>query len=282
MALVIGGLRKTYGSQVALDRIDLTLTDGIVALLGANGSGKSTLLRILATLIQPDRGEIAFDALSYPQDERQLRTQIGYLPQTLDLPELLTPRKLLNHLARLRGARDDPISQFQLEALAEQPVQRLSDGQLRKVGIAQALLGSPRLLLLDEFARGLDVNEREWAFRLIQHPEKLIIFSTHIPAEIESVGAQTVVVLDHGRVLFCGSVAEMRAAAVGFVHEIRVPKENVAAISAARLVSRIVPNGTQVRMRIVAPPDDAEAALVSPTLEDAYLFLTRRVPGNSR
>ncbi len=119
--------------------------------------------------------------------------------------------------------------------------------------------------------------EREAAFRLIQRPEKLVIFSTHIPAEIESVGAQTVVVLDRGRVLFCGSAEQMRAAAVGFVHEIRVPKEDVAAISASRLVSRIMPNKTTTRMRVIAQPDDA-AEIVPPTLEDAYLFLTRRVP----
>ncbi len=87
MALVIRGLRKAYGGQVALDGVDLTLTAGVVALLGANGSGKSTLLRILATLTPPDCGEIAFDNWRYPQDERQLRRQIGYLPQELDLPD---------------------------------------------------------------------------------------------------------------------------------------------------------------------------------------------------
>ncbi len=167
------------------------------------------------------------------------------------------------------------MAAFQLAAIADQPFRKLSGGQLRRAGIAQALLGAPRLLLLDEFVRGLDVSEREWAFRLIQPGEKLTIFSTHIPAEIERVGAQTVVVLDRGRVRFCGSVAQMRAAAVGLVHEIRVPKEHVAAISASRLVSRIVPNGATARMRIIAPPAQADAEIVPPTLEDAYLLLTR-------
>lgn len=276
MALVIHGLRKAYGSQIALDGIDLTLDDGVVAVLGANGSGKSTLLRILATLTKPDSGVIMFEGLSYMEHERQLRAQIGYLPQTLELPEMLTPRKLLNHLARMRGATLDSIAPLRLEAILDQPFHKLSSGQQRLIGIAQAFLGSPRLLLLDEFARGLDVTERESAFRLVGQQGKLTIFSTHIPAEIESVGAQQIIVLDQGRVLFCGTEDAMRATAAGFVYEICVAKEQAAAMSTSRLVSRITLNETHVRMRVIARSESGAAAPVTPTLEDAYLWLTRR------
>lgn len=276
MALVIRGLRKAYGSLVALDGIDLTLEGGVVALLGANGSGKSTLLRILATMTRADSGDVAFDGWSYALHERQLRAQIGYLPQTLEFPEMLTPRKLLNHLARLRGAALDPDTLLRVEAFLDQPFHRLSGGQQRMVGIVQAFLGAPRLLLLDEFVRGLDMTERESAFRLIGQRGALLIFSTHIPAEIESLGARQVIVLDRGRILFYGTVEALRAAAAGFVYEIRVPKEQVAAISASRLVSRITPNGSHVRMRVIAEPDSADAVAITPTLEDAYLWLTRR------
>lgn len=276
MELVVRGVSKAYGEQAALDGIDLTLTDGVVALLGANGSGKSTLLRLLATLIQPDSGEIAFNGLAYPQHERLLRAQIGYLPQALDLPETLTPRKLLNHLARLRGMTVDPVEQFQLQAIADQPFRRLSAGQQRLVGLAQAFLGTPRLLLLDEFTRGLDVVEREAAFRLIQQPGRLVVFSTHIPAEVESAGAETVIVLERGRVLFCDTVAAMRAAACGAVYELCAPADALPELMASRLVSRVSRNGAQVKLRVIGRPERANAASASPTLEDAYLFLTQR------
>lgn len=278
MALVIRGLRKSYGAQTALDGIDLTLIDSVVALLGANGSGKSTLLRILATLTKPDAGEVTFDGLSYARDERLLRAQIGYLPQALELPEMLTPRRLLNHLARLRGATLDSIAPLRLGTLLDQPFHRLSGGQYRLVGIAQAFLGAPRLVLLDEFARGLDVSERERASRMIAQQRMLMIFSTHIPAEIESVGAQQVIVLDRGRVLFCGTVDAMRAEAIGRVYEICVPKATVAELSVSCMVSRVTPNGTHARVRLIGQPDADGAVAIPPTLEDAYLWLRRRTP----
>lgn len=276
MALLIRGLCKSYRSQIALDNINLTLEGGVVALLGANGSGKSTLLHILATLTQPDSGEIQFDDLSYTQHERQLRAQIGYLPQSLEFPETLTPRKLLTHLARLRNAPLDTLHNSAIEAILDRPFQKLSGGQQRLVGIAQAFLGLPRLLLLDEFVRGLDVNERENAFRMLRQSGKLLIFSTHSPQEIESVGAQQVLVLDRGQVLFCGSVNAMRSTATGFVQEICVSQEKVAEVSASKVVSRIIPNEGYTRLRILAPSTSTDETVVTPTLEDAYLWLMRR------
>ncbi|MCC6805722.1 MAG: ABC transporter ATP-binding protein [Anaerolineae bacterium] len=274
MALVVRSLRKTYGEQTALDGIDLTLTDSVIALLGANGSGKSTLLRILATLVKPDAGEVTFDGLSYARDERSLRAQIGYLPQALELPEMLTPRRLLNHLARLRGATLASIAPLRLEALLDQPFHKLSGGQQRLVGIAQAFLGAPRLVLLDEFARGLDVSERERAFRMIGQQGALMIFSTHIPAEIESVGAQQVIVLDRGRVLFCGTVESMRTTALGRVYEISIPNEQVPALAASQRISSMSSNGSQTSLRIIGMSNLTNLNSVTPTLEDAYLFIT--------
>jgi ABC-2 type transport system ATP-binding protein len=277
MALIVRNLRKTYGLQVALNGVDLTLSGGVVALLGANGSGKSTLLRILATLSKPDAGDITFDGWSYAQRERQLRAQIGYLPQDLELPDTLTPRKLLSYLANLRGGHaGDVLATLQLEAVANQPFRKLSGGQLRRVGIAQALLGSPRLLLLDELARGLDALERARVFRLVSQCGKLVIFSTHIPEEAESI-AETIIVLHQGGVLFCGALAEMRALAEGRVYELRVPVDALPRMTASLLVSRVVTSEDTALLRVIGKPVGIEATAVAPSLEDAYLLLTGRV-----
>jgi ABC-2 type transport system ATP-binding protein len=275
MTLKVRSLSKTYGSQIALSNVDFELDNGVVALLGANGSGKSTLLRTLATLTQPDSGEIIFKGLSYARHQRQLRTQIGYLPQDFELPEGLTPRKFLTYLARLRnGNVDAVISALNLEALVDQPCRKLSGGQMRLMGIAQALLGTPRLLLLDELARGLDISERERVLRVVTQHTKLTLFSTHIPEDVENI-AQTVIVLHQGRVLFCGTVEALRACALGKVYEICVEPDAVSRYVESMLVSRVTPNDSCVRLRVVGerPVHGIE---VNPTLADAYLQLTAK------
>ena len=276
MMLMVRSLSKTYGSRVALNNVDFALDSGVVALLGANGSGKSTLLRTLATLTQPDSGEMRFERLSYAQHQRQLRTQIGYLPQDFELPDGLTARKFLTYLARLRkGNVDEVISALDLEALVNQPCHKLSGGQIRLIGIAQALLGTPRLLLLDELARGLDISERERVLRVITQHTKLTLFSTHIPEDVENI-AQAVIVLHQGQVLFCGALDDLRACALGKVHEICVEPKFVSKHVESMLVSRVTPGDSCVRLRVIGerPIDGIE---VNPSLADAYLQLTTRI-----
>ncbi|MCC7206653.1 MAG: ABC transporter ATP-binding protein [Anaerolineae bacterium] len=275
MALTIRRLRKGFGAQMALQDIDLTLGDGVVALLGANGSGKSTLLRTLATLSRPDAGGITLDGWHYGAHERELRTQIGYLPQDFTLPDDLTPRRLLTYLATLRGAQAERLlTWLAFGPLVDQPVRTLSYGQLRLLGVAQAFLGSPRLLLLDELTRGLDFVERQRAFRLVTRYSQLAIFSTHIPEDAESL-AETIIVLDAGRVLFCGALDAFRMLAEGCVHEVRAAASDGARLAASCLTSRVTPQGEHVALRVVGKAPSREALPVAPTAADAYLWLTR-------
>lgn len=212
MSLYLHHIRKAYNGHVALENITLKLNHGIIALLGSNGSGKSTLLRLLATLDQPDNGVIQWHGLNYTDNLFQLRQQIGYLPQALDLPEHLTPYRLLHYLAQIRhvssSAVDEIMSKLALDTLMHQRFSQLSGGQLRLVGIAQAFLRQPELLLLDELTSGLDVVERERVYRLLSERNKFTIFSTHILEEAECI-ANTIIVLHHGRILFHGTCAEL-------------------------------------------------------------------------
>lgn len=220
--LTIRNLCKTYPDrdQPALHDLSLSVDAGVVALLGHNGSGKSTLLRVLATLAAPDSGTISFGDYRYGDDPRPLRHGLGYLPQDLDLPLTMTPRKLLRYLAKLRDLQigraaldaqiDSLIDSLGLSARAHQPLAQLSGGQVRMIGVAQAVMHQPRLLLLDELTRGLDIDERQRVLRLIRAPRKtsaptLTIFSTHIPEEAEQI-ADSVIVLAGGRALYAGRV----------------------------------------------------------------------------
>jgi ABC-2 type transport system ATP-binding protein len=274
MALIVRNLSKRYGAQATLRGVDLTLSGGVVALLGPNGSGKSTLLQALATLCKPDTGELSFEGWVYGQHQRSLRANIGYLPQEFEMPDTLTPRRLLTYLARLRGGEvGQVVEALRLEAFVDQPFRKLSGGQLRLVGIAQALLGNPKLLLLDELARGLDAVERERVFRVVTTCGKLTIFSTHIPEEAERI-AQTVIVLHEGQVLFCGAVETLRAYAIGQVYELSASRETLPQMMASLSVSRITPHQSHPLLRVVGEPSSPEATVVAPSLEDAYLLLT--------
>jgi len=230
MALSVLGLTKTFGAQPALQHVSFSLDTGIIAVLGPNGAGKSTLLRILATLIRPDAGEIVFMGHDYRHHLRALRGTLGYLPANLELPERMTPRGLLRHLAVLKllpdpaASIDAVLHALDLTPIANSPLAHLSGGQVRLVGVAQAFLGTPRLVILDEPTRGLDIQERERVFHLMRQPVpgRTVVFSTHLPNEAALIAGQ-VVVLRKGTVLFVGKPEELTSRVAP--HNGRIPTE---------------------------------------------------------
>ncbi len=280
MSLHLHHISKAYNGHIALEDINLTLDQGVVALLGANGSGKTTLLRLLATLDLPDTGTIRWRNLDYGSNLDWMRQQIGYLPQALELPEHLTPYRLLHYLAQMRhvspAAVDEIVSKLALDAITHKRLSQLSGGQLRLVGIAQALLGQPELLLLDELSSGLDVVEREQVYRLLSNRNKLTIFSTHIAEEAERI-AQTVIVLHEGKVGFCGTVNTLLASAANHVYEYQVTDEVIPEGLHNLVTTRIIPNGSSVLVRTIGKLPQSTATPVAPTLEDAYLWLIQNL-----
>ncbi len=212
MTLIVTDLWKSYGQTPALNGIDLVLENGIVALLGPNGSGKTTLLRCLATLLRPDGGKILWRGRDLWPDPQHVRRRMGYLPQELDFPQQMTPAQLLEHMSQLKGCLNVKrntrlLADLGLSSVANRPFGTLSSGQVRLAGIAQAILGDPTLLLLDEPTRGLDVAERTAIFRHLHRPARqgLVIFSTHV-AEDASLRAQQIIMLNEGRVSYTGEV----------------------------------------------------------------------------
>jgi ABC-type multidrug transport system ATPase subunit len=287
MPLLVSNLRKSYGPTPALQGIDLALEGGVVALLGPNGSGKTTLLRCLASSLRPDDGEIVWAGRALWPNPRFLRQRMGYLPQELSVPGAMTPAQLLAHLAQLKGCHDTEqpaalLTSLGVGAVAERPFAALSAGQVRLVGVAQALLGDPALLLLDEPTRGFDVAEREAVFRQLRRlaPRALILFSTHVPDDVAQVARQ-VVVLREGCVLYAGAVEALRRQAMGCAHEVRLPYGSEAAFPPGCRITRQVAWEEETVVRVVGPrPPELPGVTVTATLEEAYLLLLERATSN--
>lgn len=280
MKLIATGISKHYAGKTVVSEISLTLEAGIVGLLGANGSGKSSLLRLFATLTRPDSGQLYFNGLNYASDLDRLRGQIGYLPQDLELPGHLTPLKLLNYLALIKGiTRKDTVNaladSLKLHAMANLALSKLSAGQLRMVGIAQALLGSPPLVLLDEPTKGLDLHEKQRVFgllRRVQH-NSLIILSSHIPEEIEYVADQ-IVILQAGRTRYSGRLDALYDHFRDQVYEIHISVEAVNAIMPAYRVSSMNHTENGVILRLVGnKPSDYPFKVIPPSLTDLYMLM---------
>ncbi len=266
-----------YGSAVAVDDISLTLSDGITGLLGPNGAGKTTLLRILATVQEPTSGVVRLLGADPSDDAARtgIRRRLGYLPQELGFPPGFTAFGFLEYMAVLKEWTDPSARRAEvrrvldlvdLSGVSTRKVRRLSGGMRRRLGLAQALIGTPDLVLLDEPTTGLDPNQRSVFRRLVLQLGKraIVLISTHQTEDVAAV-CENVIVMDHGAVRFHGSVPDFVASARGRVWL-------ADAVDESAFVHQRIATG---RYRHVgAPPPGAE--LTDPQVEDAYLLLQRR------
>ncbi len=268
---------KTYGRTRALDRVDLTFDRGVIGLLGPNGAGKTTLLRIVATSIAADSGQVSLlgrDPHGSHAEVTEIRRRLGYLPQELGYPADMTAFGFVEYVAVLKEWNDrerrlrEVRRVLELVGLSEQSTKRvakLSGGQRRRVALAQALLGHPRLLVLDEPTTGLDPTQRADLRRTLSviASDCAVLISTHQTEDVAAL-CERVVVLAGGRIRFDGSVTDLVATAEGQVWLSDEPG------SQDSLVSWRTGTG---RHHVVggAPPPDALPT--EPTLEDAYLLM---------
>jgi ABC-2 type transport system ATP-binding protein len=282
MGITFNQVHFSFNGLRALENIRLSLGEGITAVMGPNGAGKTTLLKLAASILTPCQGEMLFEGEPYATSDARLRSTLGFLPQSVDFPEHLTPRKLITYLAQLRFL-DPWLGMQELERLgissqADRCFGTLSMGEIQLVGIAQAVMGAPRLLVLDEPFRGLDVLERGSAFRAIQAPtqSRIVVLSTHVPNEVELLATQVVILLE-GRVIYSGSIEELRREASGQVYEICLSHHAETPFLAKMCISRRSEMDGKTILRVVGQvPSDVKVNLVEPTLEDAYLLLIRR------
>ena len=286
MRIEISGLTKTYGGGVvALDGLDLDVPTGMFGLLGANGAGKTTLMRILAGIAEPTSGRVTVGGhdLGTGPGRTAVQRELGYLPQDLGVYPDLTARQFLDYVALLKGMDDRTVRRrrvgelLEVVALTAQADRRLrgfSGGMRQRVGIAQALLADPQLLIVDEPTAGLDPEERiRFRTLLAQFAgRRTVLLSTHIVDDIAQT-CREVAVLAKGRLIFRGTVEELTRRAEGRVWSVVTDGPP----PAEGMVVSALPHDDGMRYRVVAPTaPGSQAKPLEPGLEDGYLAVTSR------
>jgi ABC-type multidrug transport system ATPase subunit len=283
--LEVRGLSKTYRSGTpALTDVSFDVGEGVLGLLGPNGAGKTTLLSILATVTRPTKGTFRWEGRDALRDPLAVRRVLGYLPQDFGVYERLTAHEFLSYLGRLKGLSgpvlgrrvDELLTLVNLHGAAGRRLGGFSGGMRQRVGIAQALLGDPKLVVVDEPTVGLDPEERVRFRNLLAEIAhgRVVILSTHIVSDVEAV-ATRIALLSRGRLASFTTPEELLARAAGRVFTAVVAPSEVAAAQAAVPVSGLVRRSEGVHVRWVGRGDAlAGARPAEPTLEDAYLLST--------
>ncbi len=285
LALESVGYRYRGGHRAVAD-VGFTMAPGIVGLLGPNGAGKSTLMRVLSTLAKASSGRVLWRGEDIAHKPDVLRRELGYLPQDFGVYEALSAREFLAFLAAVKGlppstvkARvEDCLEMVGLGDVADRRLGGYSGGMRQRVGIAQALLNDPKLLIVDEPTVGLDPEERVRFRHLLAElaGERLVILSTHIVSDIEA-SASTLAVMSGGRLRFHGTPEALMAEADGHVWQWTVAAEQLAEARARLRISRAQRRAHGVEVRVVGEESPApDAVPVAPDLEDAYLWLLHR------
>lgn len=278
--LNLNGISKTYpGGVQALQDIHLDVSKGMFGLLGPNGAGKSTLMRTIATLQQPDGGSITFNGINVLQNKTALRRTLGYLPQEFGAYPRTSALTMLKYLAALKGIHGSQQQQVVENLLVKtnlwdarnKSVDKFSGGMKQRYGIAQALIGNPALLIVDEPTAGLDPAERRRFQNVLAEvgEETVVILSTHIVDDVRELCSQ-VAILGRGRILKVGEPLQLMRELNGKLWTQTVKRDAVAEIRNryAVLATRLKAGATEVRVLADTPPENMQPA--APELEDVY------------
>lgn len=281
MRLTIADLTKKFGTVTAVDHVNLELTAGIVGLLGPNGAGKTTMIRMLCTLVQPDEGEVLLNGENIRTMGEDYRDILGYLPQKVGYYPWFTAEKYMLYLAALKGIEKEEAKKRSDRLLREvglyeerkKKLGTFSGGMIQRVGIAQALLNDPRILILDEPTAGLDPQERIRFRTIIAElaQDRLVLLSTHIVSDIEHIANRTVM-LAAGKLRANDSVAELKNSMRGKVCTVALPMSEAEKLRKLYPVINMQPDEDKITLRLLCGdklPNGAE--LAEPNLEDAYI-----------
>lgn len=283
MELSVDRLTKHYGSKIAVDCVSAVLKPGVYGLLGENGAGKTTLMRMLCAILESTSGEVFLDGREIVSMGAEYRDILGYLPQDFGYYPNYTAREFLLYMAALKGIPRDTakkragelLETVGLNDVTAKKMKTFSGGMKQRVGIAQALLNYPKLLILDEPTAGLDPKERVRFRNLISDyaDGRIVILSTHIVSDIEAI-ADEVLLMKKGKLVSQGTVSELTKEAAGKVWELTVSPAEAKSWQERASVANLRHEGDQVVLRILADEKPAEGAVpCEATLEDLYLYI---------
>ena len=281
MKLAFENISKLYGNTVALEHINLTLHYGIYGLLGPNGAGKTTLMRIMTDLLVPSTGRVVLDGQDITVMGAAFRKRLGYLPQDFGFYPNFTAEQFLLYIAKLKGLpkpeakrqTEELLHMVGLDERRRKKLKSFSGGQRQRVGIAQALLGDPEILVLDEPTAGLDPEERMRFRGIISSlsQQKLILLSTHIVSDLEAA-ANEVILLKKGAILGVKKPFELLDAINGTVWTVTVPTAEKAMLTKEYPCSNIMHTSGNSVVRLLADrKPHSDAVLTAPNMEDVYL-----------
>ena len=290
MQIEIRKLAKQYsGGKYALRDVDLDIGSGMFGLLGPNGAGKTTLMRILVTLLKPSSGEVFINGMDLQKHRKEIRNLVGYLPQEFSTFSKLAVWEFLDYVASLSGVHkkstrmakiDELLDQVGLFSVRDRHASRLSGGMKRRLGIAQTLIGDPRIIIVDEPTVGLDPQERLRFRNLmadLSRREIIIILSTHIVGDISSTCTE-VALLNDGKIVFDGSPVDLVAAARGKVWKVSASHVELDSLKESYPVISAVPAEDGYELRLVADEvSGRNARQVDPNMEDAYIFFMQSI-----
>jgi len=285
MKIEIRDLEMIYkNGHKALQNINIEIRDGMFGLLGPNGAGKTTLMRILVTLMRPTQGKVTVNGMDLQKNRRQIRTLLGYLPQDFSLFSRLKTWELLDYAAALGGIKnqkdrhaavDEMLGKVGLLEVRERKANKLSGGMKRRLGIAQALIGRPKILIVDEPTVGLDPEERLRFRNLLadlSRQEVIIVLSTHIVGDISST-CQEMALLNDGKIIFNASPSALVEKAKGHVWRVSATAFELEELKEKYPVISTIPSEKGYDVQLVGDDLTAYSGVpVEPNLEDAYVY----------
>ena len=284
MELSVQDITKKYSDKVAVNDVSLSIEKGITGLLGANGAGKTTLMRMVADIIKPDAGSITYDGVPISVLDSEYRNIFGYLPQEFGFYPEFTVIDYLDYMAALKGLTkadskrkiDSLLEQMTLTDVRRKKIRKLSGGMRRRVGIAQALLNDPEILILDEPTAGLDPGERIKFRQLLSEfsQDRIVLISTHIVSDVEYIATRQAIMKD-GKIIRDGSTDTLIKEMDGKVWECTVDNKDIKELERALQIvnlKNVSSDCTEIRF-ICDTPTINNASNVSPRLEDLYMWL---------
>ncbi len=280
--LEIKNVSKKFKDFYAVQDIHLKFENGIYGLLGANGAGKTTLMRMLCTLLKPSEGEILYEGVNIFEKEENYRKILGYLPQDFGYYPEFTAQDYLLYIASLKGLKpayakrrcQELLEVVSLSQVRKKKIKTFSGGMKRRLGIAQAVLNHPKILILDEPTAGLDPKERVRFRNLIStlSEDRIVLLSTHIVSDVENI-ANEILIMKDGRMEAIGTVEELTAMIQGKVWTCAVDHKEAAALECRFPICNRKVEGEQIRLQLIADQSPVPLAMnVEPTLEDVFLY----------